>query len=407
LNPVSIDSPNPVIHASLYSGHAPMKIVVVTETYPPEVNGVALTIGRLVNALIERNHHVMVVRPRQDAKDKARSQLNYDEILVTGIAIPNYSLLKFGLPAQFKLKNALQSYKPDVIHIATEGPLGWSALWAAQKLNIPVTSSFHTNFHHYSHHYKLSMIKNLITRYLRKFHNQTLITLVPTSQLKKELHRKKFNNLVLWSRGVDTQLFHPARRKETIRAQWGLKSTDLALIYVGRLALEKNIQLVLKTYHALSKTISNAKLILVGDGPLYQEIKHNYPDVILCGSLSGENLAAHYASGDIFLFPSTTETFGNVTTEALASGLGVIAYNQAAAAELIQNHVNGIAIRTDDEEAFIAETIALALDQSKLASMRKAASQSVSSLSWMNIFRDFETILKNAIHRHQNTLMPL
>ena len=372
-----------------------LRVALVTETYPPEINGVAMTIGRMVNGLISRGHSVQVIRPKQTWNDHPQMSRQFEEVLSAGVAIPQYTGLKFGLPAKTKLMQLWKHRRPDIVHVVTEGPLGWSAVSAARKLKIPVTSSFHTNFHNYTKHYKLGFLKNTITGYLRKLHNNTMATLVPTKALAKELKRKKFKNLMVLSRGVDTALFNPSRRDPLLREKWGVSKEALAVIYVGRLAAEKNIELVIKTFDAISQKVPNAKLIMVGHGPLHDEIKTNNPHVLFAGVRSGEDLAAHYASADIFLFPSKTETFGNVTAEALASGLGVIAYDYAAAADIIENKINGITVKFDHESVFIHEATQLATHPEKLASIRKQAVESVASLDWNRIHQNFETILKN------------
>ncbi len=372
-----------------------LRVALVTETYPPEINGVAMTIGRMVDGLISRGHSVQVVRPKQTWNDHPQMSRQFEEILSAGVTIPQYTGLKFGLPAKTRLMQLWKHHRPDVVHVVTEGPLGWSAVSAARKLKIPVTSSFHTNFHHYTKHYKLGFLKNTITGYLRKLHNNTMATLVPTKALAKELKRKKFKNLMVLSRGVDTTLFNPSRRDKTLREKWGASEESLVVIYVGRIAAEKNIELVIKTFDAISQKVPDAKLIMVGHGPLHDEIKANNPHVFFAGVRSGEDSAAHYASADIFLFPSKTETFGNVTAEALASGLGVIAYNYAAAEDIIENCVNGISVKFDHESAFIHAAIDLASNRQKLASIRKNGVESVSGLDWNNIHQDFETILRN------------
>jgi len=374
-----------------------LRVALVTETYPPEINGVAMTIGRMVNGLIQRGHSVQLIRPKQDWNDHPQMSRQFEEILAAGIAIPQYSGLKFGLPSKTRLVQLWKHNRPDIVHVVTEGPLGWSAISAARKLKIPVTSSFHTNFHNYTKHYKIGFLKNTITGYLRKLHNSTMTTLVPTKALAKELKRKKFKNLVVLSRGVDTKLFNPSRRDETIRKNWGIKDETLAVIYVGRLAAEKNIDLVLKTFDGIHKLVPKSKLIIVGDGPLHDHIKQNCENAFFAGMRSGEDLAAHYASADIFLFPSKTETFGNVTTEALASGLGVVAYDYAAAADIIENNINGVTVKLDKETEFIAEAIELAFNKKKLSEIRKNAHESVSQLDWNNIHRDFEEVLRNVI----------
>lgn len=374
-----------------------LRVSLVTETYPPEINGVAMTVGRIVNGLIQQGHSVQVIRPKQDWNDHPQMSRQYEEVLAAGIAIPQYSGLKFGLPAKMKLVQLWKHNRPDVVHVVTEGPLGWSAVSAARKLKIPVTSSFHTNFHNYTKHYKLGFLKNTITGYLRKLHNNTLTTLVPTQALAKELKRKKFKNVVVLSRGVDTQLFNPSRRNPSLRKQWGATDDTLVVIYVGRLAAEKNIDLVVSAYRAIHEKVPNSKLIIVGDGPLHQNIKENCKDAFFAGMRSGEDLAAHYASADLFLFPSKTETFGNVTTEALASGLGVVAYNYAAAADIIKNNENGITVKLDDESSFISEAINLASNKKNQLEIRSKAFESVQSLDWDRIHKQFEEVLRDVI----------
>ena len=374
-----------------------LRVALVTETYPPEINGVAMTIGRMVNGLMHRGHSVQLIRPKQDWNDHPQMSRQFEEVLASGIAIPQYSGLKFGLPAKTKLVHLWKHNRPDIVHVVTEGPLGWSAVSAARKLKIPVTSSFHTNFHNYTKHYKLGFLKNTITGYLRKLHNNTLATLVPTHALAKELKRKKFKNLVIVSRGVDTQLFNPSKRDLSLRKNWGLAEDALAVIYVGRLAAEKNIDLVLRAYQAIHEKVPNSQLIIVGDGPLRDHIKDQCKSAYFAGMRSGEDLAAHYASADLFLFPSKTETFGNVTTEALASGLCVVAYDYAAAADIIKNNLNGVTVKLDNESAFIAEATELAMNPKKLAEVRANAFESIANLDWDKIHESFETILRDVI----------
>jgi glycosyltransferase involved in cell wall biosynthesis len=220
---------------------------------------------------------------------------------------------------------------------------------------------------------------------------------VPTHALAKELKRKKFKNLVIVSRGVDTQLFNPSKRDLSLRKKWGLAEDALAVIYVGRLAAEKNIDLVLRAYQAIHEKVPNSKLIIVGDGPLRDHIKDQCKSAYFAGMRSGEDLAAHYASADLFLFPSKTETFGNVTTEALASGLCVVAYDYAAAADIIKNNLNGVTVKLDNESAFIAEATELAMNPKKLAEVRANAFESIANLDWDKIHESFETILRDVI----------
>jgi glycosyltransferase involved in cell wall biosynthesis len=189
-----------------------LRVAVVTETYPPEVNGVAMTLGRLVEALQRRRHCVQLVRPRQGASDTAAHGEQFEEVLKAGIPIPRYDGLQIGLPAKQGLMRLWALKRPDIVHIATEGPLGWSALAAATQLKLPVSTGFHTNFHSYCKHYGIGFLKKPIAAYLRKFHNRALATLVPTEGLRDELEGHGFKNLHVVSRGVDALFFSPSRR---------------------------------------------------------------------------------------------------------------------------------------------------------------------------------------------------
>jgi len=370
-----------------------LRIAVVTETYPPEINGVAMTISRMVEGL-RRCHVVELIRPRQDQQDNAKNELTFQEVLVRGFPIPRYPGLKLGLPAKQRLVKLWTEKRPDVVHLVTEGPLGSSALAAARKLGIPVSSDFHTNFHSYSGHYGFGWLQKTVAAYLRNLHNRTDVTLVPTQELRNTLAHEGYQNLQVVARGVDTTLFHPNKRSEKLRLQWGLLADDeLAVIYVGRISAEKNMPLVLRTFKAMQAINPKLKLVLVGDGPVRAELQRQNPEYIFAGMRTGEDLAAHYASGDIFLFASMTETYGNVTVEAMASGLAVVAYRYAAAAEHIEHERNGLHAEFGNEEEFIVQSSKLAIDVSRIHKMRMQAHQTMLKLDWQNIVDEFEQAL--------------
>jgi glycosyltransferase involved in cell wall biosynthesis len=370
-----------------------LRIAVVTETYPPEINGVAMTISRMVEGL--RKYHVVeLIRPRQNKQDSAKQDTTLQEVLVRGFPLPRYPGLKLGLPAKQRLIKLWTDNRPDVVHLVTEGPLGSSALSAARKLGIPVSSDFHTNFHSYSRHYGFGWLYKAVAGHLRKLHNRTDITLVPTQELRNTLAQDGYQNLQVVARGVDTALFHPGKRSEKLRMQWGLiGNNDLAVIYVGRISAEKNLPLVLRTFEAMQAMNPNLKLILVGDGPVRAELQRQNPGYIFAGMRTGEDLATHYASGDIFLFPSMTETYGNVTVEAMASSLAVVAYRYAAAAEHIKHEHNGLHAEYGNEEEFIVQACKLAIDVSRVQKMRIQAHRTMLKLDWQNIVDQFEQAL--------------
>jgi len=377
-----------------------LRIAVVTETYPPEVNGVAITLGRLVNGLQARNHQIQLIRPRQHADDQPHPTATLSEHLQRGIALPHYEGLKMGLPAKGALTRLWTMQRPDVVQIATEGPLGWSALAAANKLRLPVASDFHTNFHSYSNHYGLGLLRRAIVAYLRKFHNKSAVTLVPTAGIRRELLSHGYENIEIIGRGVDTRQFHPGRRDPALRARWGVNADETVALYVGRLAAEKNLALVFRAFDAMRETHPATRLVLVGDGPERASWQAKRPDAIFCGTQIDEALAAHYASGDVFLFPSLTETWGNVTIEAMASGLAVVAYDCAAAEEVIRHGENGLKAPPESEAAFIAEAVSLAPAVALQRRLGSAAAARAAQLSWDAIIDSFERVLLRLAQSH-------
>jgi glycosyltransferase involved in cell wall biosynthesis len=377
--------------------HRSWRVAVVTETYPPEVNGVALTLARLVEGLRGSNHDVQLIRPRQGGTDQASQEAlipGFHEVLMRGLPIPRYPELRMGLPSKGALIKLWQLRRPDVVHIATEGPLGWSALRAALYLKLPISTDYRTNFQSYSAHYGVGFLQKPIMGYLRKFHNRAHCTMVPTKALQGALAAAGFHQLKVVSRGVDTAAFDPARRQQTLREQWGLDTDDLAVLSVGRLAPEKNLTLLVQAYQAIKQRVPRARLVLVGHGPMRQALQAQCPDAIFTGQLRGSVLAEHYASADLFLMPSMTETFGNVTTEAMASGLPVVAFNDAAAAEWLVDEANGRVVAMGDAESFVAAALALAAQPAVRARLGQAARQTALQLDWSRIVQQFEAVLQ-------------
>lgn len=371
-----------------------MRVAVVTETYPPEVNGVAMTVRRMVGGLLRRGHRVQLVRPRQGRDDAPANLENFEEALQPGVPIPRYSQLRMGMPGKGALLRLWKANPPDVVHIVTEGPLGWSALKAAETLGIPASTDFHTNFHAYSRHYGIGWLQKPIMGYLRKFHNRASCTLVPTRALKEQLESHGYANLRVVARGVDTTLFNPAKRSAELRASWGADSEDPVVIYVGRLAPEKNIPLVLRAFSAMQAMRPAARLVLVGDGPDRAGLQARHAEYAFAGMRTGEDLAAHYASADIFLFPSVTETFGNVTLEAMASGLAVVAYDYAAAAQHIRHGVNGMAAEFDKPAEFLRLASNLVNDLQRIEEFGIRARNTAQALDWERVVEEFDVALQ-------------
>lgn len=370
-----------------------LDIAVVSETFPPEVNGVAMTVGRLVHGLRQRGHRVEVIRPRQSPGDSGGN----GQHPLPGLPLPGYAGLRFGLPAGGRLTRLWRRQRPDLVHVVTEGPLGWSAVAAARRLGIPVTSGFHTNFDRYSEHYGVGWLRPAVAAYLRALHRRTLATLVPTAALAAELAGAGLAGVRVVGRGVDTALFDPARRSAALRAAWGVSGDGPACLYVGRLAPEKNLALVLRSFAAIRRQHPAARLIWVGDGPAAARLRAAHPEHHFAGVRSGVDLAAHYASADLFLFPSLSETYGNVVAEAMASGLPVMAYRSAAAAELIDDRGNGGVAAPGDEAAYIDGALWLLADRRRLAELAQAARAAMLPRSWAGVVERFEAVVREAI----------
>ncbi|MFJ3075420.1 glycosyltransferase family 4 protein [Pseudomonas sp. NPDC087029] len=375
-----------------------LRITLVSETFPPEINGVANTLGRLSEGLRQRGHHVEIVRPRQAGE--APVDNDQQLLLCRGWALPGYPGLQWGEVSMHSLLRRWRKQRPDVLYIATEGPLGLSALRAARRLGVAVVSGFHTNFPQYSGQYGLGLLARLLTHYLRWFHRRTAATLVPSASQRLELERRGFERLALMARGVDACLFSPARRSQALREAWGLGADDIAVVHVGRLAAEKNLALLRPCLAALQKSYpqQRMRLIVVGDGPQRAALEQQLPEAIFCGVQRGEALAEHYASGDLFLFPSLTETFGNVVLEAMASGLAVVAYDEAAAAQHIRHGHSGALAMPGDQAAFIDAACWLLEEGETLRRVRLNARQHASRQGWPAIVEQFEMHLSNACH---------
>lgn len=372
-----------------------MHYAIVSETWPPEVNGVALTVQGLEQGLRGRGHDVTVVRPRQDDDFIAHA----DTLLVRGAALPRYPGLKFGLPATRKLTRLWNATRPDAVYVATEGPLGWSALRAARRLGIPAATGFHTRFDTYMRDYGAAFLQQTALRWMRRFHNGGQATLVPTQELAGFLQAQGFANVVRLPRAVDTVQFDPGRRDRNLRREWGLGEDDFVAIHIGRIAPEKNLGLAVRAFRELQRTCPTARFVWVGDGPSREQLARDNPDFIFCGVQRGEALARHFASGDLFVFPSHSETFGNVTLEAMASGVPTVAFDYGAARETLRDGVHGAAIADGDDAGFIAACSRIANDGTLRRAMGAAARNAVSGLRPEQVAADFDRILQSLANR--------
>lgn len=399
------------------SSARPLRIALVTETYPPEINGVATTLAQLVSGLRREGHHIELTRPRQSGVDPgprftasgrwfARGSdtgplsdpdAAFSERLTVGMPIPRYPGLRLGLPAGMLLERGWRMRRPDVVHIATEGPLGWSALSAARRLGLPVVSEFRTNFHAYSAHYGFGVLRKWVLAYLRRFHNGCAVTMVPTSGLVRELQGFGFERLRVVARGVDSDRFHPVHRCSSLRIAWGAGPDTPVVIHVGRLAPEKNLDLLVSGFQRMRSVRPDVRLVVVGDGPARGWLEERLPGVVFAGRRVGHDLARHYASADLLMFPSLTETFGNVTLEAMASGLAVLAFDYGAAGEVVLPGIHGWTVPFGDGEAFLQVAAESLRNLEWVRRLGSQAREVAEGLSWGEIVRTVSAMYSGVV----------
>ncbi len=358
-----------------------MRIDIVTDTFTPDINGVAMTLGRLTKGLRNRGHRVRVVHTGATALP--------GDTCVAALPLPGYKEVRVGLPKPFELRARWVRKRPDAIYVATESPLGKSALKAANALRIPVATGFHTNFHQYMRQYGLGGLQSMAMAYLKNFHQRANCTLTPSSVVRDRLTAEGIENVHFLGRGVDTDCFTPDKRCELMRSGWGVRPGTPVAIMVGRVAAEKNFDLAMKTFTKMREAIPDAACVVVGDGPLREKLAQQFPWVRFVGVKTGEELARHYASADVLIFPSETETFGNVLLEAMASGLATVCYDYAAAALHVTAGVNGFKAPLGDATAFVESAIhAITLGPDH--HLRREARKSAESLGWDTVVGEFE-----------------
>lgn len=354
-----------------------MRVVLCTDTYPPQVNGVARTLARLVAYLQREGHAVLVLAPQDE-----RARPEDGVVRLPALPLPLYPELKLALPLFPALPRRLAAFQPDIFHLATEFSVGLAGLAAARELGVPAVSSYHTHFPQYLLHYRLPVLAQPAWSYLRWFHNSTQLTFCPSADTAAVLTKQGVHPPTLWGRGVDTDLFTPARRDAALHRRYAGPNGRL-LLYVGRLAPEKGLPVLLAAFALLKERLPRVSLVLAGDGPLRADLERRAPaGVRFAGYVQGVELARLYASADVFAFPSTTETYGNVLLEALASGLPVVAPLAGGLKENLKPGENGLAALPDNP-ADTAHCLMEILTRPELAArLARAARSHALGRSW-------------------------
>ena len=361
-----------------------MKIELVTDTFAPDVNGVAMTLGRLAEGLRGRGHRVHVIH--------TAAEISAGETRAAAVRLPGYKEVRVGLPKPFELRARWMKRRPDVIYVATESPLGVSALKAARALGIPVAAGFHTNFQDYMEHYRMRALQPMAMAYLRRFHDRADCTLVPSMDIAARLRGEGFENVHQLGRGVDAELFSPEKRSVSLRAEWGARPGTPVAVLVGRLAPEKNLGLAVEAFQHMRLAVPDVRCVIVGDGPSRAHLEREHPWIHFAGMRTGEDLAAHYASADVLIFPSETETFGNVLLEGMASGLVTVSYDYAAARLHVRHGENGFKAAKGDATDFTRHALH-ALSIRPGHNLRRAARETAGQLGWDRVLDDLESRL--------------
>ena len=368
-----------------------MRVLIVTDTFPPDINGVARTLNTLGEGLVRRACEVNVITTVEEAEAGGLRRH-----VMHSMPLPGYPGLRMGFSSIRQILEIFDEFRPDVLYVATETLMGIAAIRAAGKRGIPVVSGFHTNFQTYLEDYHLPGMELLAKGILRSIHNHTARTLTPSTDTAAMLERWGIQNVGVLGRGVDTGLFDPAHRSLELRQSWGADESTPVAVYVGRIAAEKNLELAIRAFAVFREVQPQARMVFVGDGPRLAALREEHPELIYAGARVGADLAAHYASADVFLFPSITETFGNVVLEAMAAGLGVVAFDYAAPRLLIRSGENGWLAPLSDENAYLAQ-VRMAAAAWNHSAIRSAARQTAFDLGWERVIAQFEQELSAVI----------
>lgn len=371
-----------------------MKIAIFTDTFLPQINGVTNTLRMMMQYFLENGIVYKLFSPHYENMEP--DYPNVERFF--SVPIFFYPECRLALPKKKTITSSLLSFNPDVILIMTEFTMGLTGMYLAQKFSIPVISNYSTNISQYTGYYKIPFLKQAVWDFMRKFHSKAEVTLCPSNEARSLLEQQGFKNTAVFSRGIDPNLFSPEYRNSELRKQWRAHGKTV-LLYVGRVSPEKDLDILIESYNSVYKDFKKQIiLVITGDGPLIKKCKNLLPsDTIFTGFKKGAALSQIYASSDIFICPSSTETFGNVVLEAMASGCAVIGCNAGGIGGIIKNRYNGIKFRIRDSKD-LAKTI-IEMLENKEFSLRLAENGRVSVLnySWKKVFENLVLICRNVI----------
>ena len=374
-----------------------LRIAVVTEVWPSELNGGAFTLLHLCKGLQELGHKILLIRPAQT--ENYYGFQPYREHLVKTYNMFNDQQRSFAGPVYLKIAAAIEDYAPHVIHVVTEGPLGLAALHVAQSKKIPISSGFYSLCQGLNRFFDLAFLVRPMQKYLRWFYNNTSLTCVANDETASELRQFGVtSSLKIIGHGVNITAFHPQYRSEYLRQQWDVNLDTTVLLYVGQLSAENEISVLICSYQSMLKLGKKVKLVIVGDGPDREKLMSmdHQQQIIFTGVLTGNALIQAYASADVFVFPSQIETFGNVVFEAMASGLPVVAYADTCAKQYISHGVTGWLIPFGRVDQLMLQLYQLPNNEI-LKKMGQQLRLEAEKISWQQPVQQFEQALYSMI----------
>lgn len=360
-----------------------LRVALFTGNYDYIKDGVALTLNRLVAFLIKRGVPVLVFAP---TAPKPAFQSAGDLVSVPSMAIPTRSEYRIALGFPGAARAKLQAFRPTLFHIAVPDVLGYKALKFARRKGIPVVASFHTRYDTYFRFYGLGFLERMATGYLRWFYQRCLRVYPPSESMAEIIRQEGISQAVeVWARGVDSDMFNPSKRDLVWRRALGIADDEVVINFTGRLVKEKNTDLVVRVLNIMKQLGIRFRALFAGDGPELATMKTALPDALFPGFLHGDDLAQAYASSDIFFFPSESETFGNVTLEAMASGLPAVNAIASGSNSLVVPGETGYLESARDDQAFVTRLSDLVKDAELRQSMGAKARERALTFSWDSI----------------------